>query len=63
LDDKLSEKFTTINDSGEEVRNYITYNDETFLIDNGKELENAKGVISIKHPDCNDIIGINFKVS
>jgi hypothetical protein len=45
-------------------RTYITYNEETFLLDGGGTLENAKGVVYIDAQESiNNIIGINFKVS
>ncbi len=46
-------------------RSYITYNEETFVLNNltsGKQLENCKGVISIQHSNVKSVIGINFKV-
>lgn len=50
--------------SGERV--YINYNEETFeIIQEGgsnDQLENCKGVVSLKCPDSNKILGINFRV-
>ena len=56
-------------------RNYISYNEETFIIaqeqenseriineDTTETLENVKGVVSLNHSYVKDIIGINFKV-
>lgn len=53
-------------DESEKIRNFINFDEQYYNIfgegTSQIQLENAKGVIHIDHPDFSTVIGLNFKV-
>lgn len=52
-----------ITEEGVTIRNYISYNEETFILENGNSLENIKGVVSfLPTTDVNTVYSVDIRV-